>query len=127
MEPEFRPVLLLSFVLLMVAALLGTALAGLHLKGGLPRWPFGVLHGLVGGVGLGALLLALHGPPRGEAMGVGSFGRVAAVLLAAALLAGLAVPLLRLRRRRVPGVVIGAHAFVAISGVVVLAAYTLVG
>jgi hypothetical protein len=117
LEPEFRPVLLLlSFVLLMVAALLGTALAGLHLKGGLPRWPFGVLHGLLGGVGLGALLLALHGPPRGEAMGVGSFGRVAAVLLAAAL-----------RRRRVPGVVIGAHAFVAVSGVVVLAAYTLVG
>ena len=28
------------------------------------------------------LLLALRGPPRGEAMGVGPFGRIAAVLLA---------------------------------------------
>jgi hypothetical protein len=120
-------VLLLSFVLLMVAALLGMALAELHLKGGLPRWPFGVLHGLVGGAGLGTLLLALRGPPRGEAMGVGAFGRLAAVLLAVALLAGLAVALLRLRHRRVPGVVIGAHAFVAVTGVVVLAAYTLAG
>jgi hypothetical protein len=122
--------LVLSFVLLLIAALLGTALAALHLRAGNarpPRWPLGILHGSLGIVGLGALLLALCGPPRGEALGVGAFGRIAAVLLAAALLAGLAVVAARLRYRRVPGLVIGIHATIAVSGVVILAAYTLVG
>ncbi len=122
--------LLLSFVLLLIAALLGTALAALHLRAGHtrpPRWPFGALHGLLGTVGIGGLLLALRGPPRGEAMGVGAFGRIAAVLLAVAMLAGLAVLIARLRCRRVPGLVIGIHATIAVSGVVILAAYTLVG
>ena len=65
--------LLLSFVLLLIAALLGTALAALHLRAGNaspPRWPLGALHGLLGAAGLVTLLLALRGPPRGEAMGV---------------------------------------------------------
>ena len=87
----------------------------------------GVLHGIVGTTGLFMLLLALRGPPRGEALGVGSFGRIAAGLLAMAMLAGLAIFVARLRSRRVPSVAIGIHAAIAISGVVVLAAYTLVG
>ncbi|MGA3403693.1 MAG: hypothetical protein ABSC95_31155 [Acetobacteraceae bacterium] len=122
--------LLLSFVLLLIAALLGTALAALHLRAGNvrpPGWPFGALHALLGTVGLVALLLALRGPPRGEVVGVGGFGRIAAVLLAVALLAGLAVLAARLRYRRVPGLVIGIHATIAVSGVVILAAYTLLG
>jgi hypothetical protein len=122
--------LVLSFVLLLIAALLGTALAALHLRAGNhrpPRWLLGALHGSLGIVGLGVLLLALHGPPHGEAMGVGAFGRIAAVLLAVALLVGLAVLAARLRYRRVPGLVIGIHATIAVSGVVILAAYTLVG
>jgi hypothetical protein len=60
-------------------------------------------------------------------MGVGGFGRIAAVLLAAALLAGSAVLIARLARRRVPVLVIGLHATIAVSGVVILAAYTFVG
>jgi hypothetical protein len=123
--------LLLSFVLLLIAALLGTALAALHLRGvgnaRPPRWVWGALHGVLGTIGLGALVLALRGPPRGEAMGVGPFGRIAAVVLTLALLAGLAVLLSRLRYRRMPGLVIGIHATIAVSGVVILAAYTLVG
>jgi hypothetical protein len=122
--------LLLSFVLLLIAALLGTVLAALHVGAASPqppRWPFGALHGLLGLVGFAALLLALRGPPRGEAMGVGGFGRIAAVLLAAALLAGSAVLIARLARRRVPVLVIGLHATIAVSGVVILAAYTFVG
>jgi hypothetical protein len=119
-----------SFVLLLITTLFGTALAALHLRAGNtkpPRWPFGALHGLLGIVGLGALLIALRGPPRGAAMGVGGFGSIAAVLLAAALLAGLAVLIVRWRYRRVPGLVIGIHATIAVSAVVILAAYTLVG
>ena len=122
--------LLLSFVLLLIAALLGTALAGLHLRAGRagpPHWVAGALHGVLGVAGLGALLLALRGPPRGEAMGVGGFGRVAAVLLAVAVVAGLAVLVARWRYRRVPGLVIGIHATIAVSGVVILAAYALIG
>jgi hypothetical protein len=55
------------------------------------------------------------------------FGCVATLLLALALLAGLAIVLTRLRRRRVPGLLIGIHAMIAVSGVVILAAYALVG
>jgi hypothetical protein len=122
--------LLLSFSVLVAAALLGSCLAALHLPTGkamLPGWPLGLLHGLLGAAGLVMLLLALRGPPRGEAMGVGPFGRIAAVLLAMALLAGLATLAVRLRYGRVPGLAIGIHATIAISGVVILAAYTLVG
>jgi hypothetical protein len=121
---------LLAFVLLLIAAMLGTVLAALHLRT-LPSRPpgpaLGALHGLLGLAGLGVLLLALRGPPRGEALGVGNFGRIAAVLLAAALLAGVGVLVARLRYRRVPGLVIGVHATIAVSGVVILAAYTLIG
>jgi hypothetical protein len=122
--------LLLSFVLLLITASLGTALTALHLRGGPPRpprRPLGALHGLLGVAGLAALLLALRGPPRGEAMGVGAFGRISAILLAIAVVAGLAVLIARLRYRRAPGLVIGIHATIAVSGVVILAAYTLVG
>ncbi len=86
-----------------------------------------MIHGLVGIAGFIVLLLALRGPPRGEAMGVGEFGRVATALLAMALAMAIPIVLVRLRRRRIPGLVVGAHATIAVSGVVILAAYTLVG
>jgi hypothetical protein len=117
----------LSFALLLTAALLGSVLAALHLR--TERVPpgamFGALHGVLGVAGFVALLLSLGGPPRGAAMGIAPFGRAAAALFAMALL--VAVPIVMVRRRgwRIPGVVIGAHAAIAISGVVILAAYTL--
>lgn len=122
--------LLLSFLLLLIAALVGSVLAALHLRADAlpPRVAFGILHGFLGATGLAALLLALRGPPHGLAMGVGSFGRAAAALLLLALLAGLVILAmrLRLRRRRTPGLLIGIHAMIAISGIVILAAYTFV-
>ena len=122
--------LLLSFSLLLLAASFGTVLAAVYVR---PRRPLpfgrtlGALHGLLGLSGLAALLLALRGPPRGVAMGVGSFGRIAAALLALALLAGLALLTQRLRQRRQPVLVVGVHATIAVCGVVILAAYALVG
>jgi hypothetical protein len=115
--------LLLSFFLLLIAGLFGGVLAALHLRSGAvpPKAAFGILHGLLGAVGFATLLLALRGPPRGAAMGVGSFGGIAAALLVLALLAGLVI-----RRRRSPGLLIGTHATIAISGIVILAAYTFV-
>lgn len=118
-----------AFAVLLIAAVLGGVLAVPHLRGGstTPGWGGGVLHGVTGCAGFVALLIALAGPPRGDAMGVGGFGRVAAMLLALALLVGLTIVLARLRRRRVPGLLIGIHAMVAVSAVVILAGYTLVG
>ena len=115
--------LLLSFCLLLIAAVFGSVLATLHLRTEAvpPNAAFGVLHGLLGAVGLAVLLLALRGPPRGLAMGVGSFGGIAAALLVSALLAGLVI-----RRRRMRGLLIGIHATFAICGIVILAAYTFV-
>jgi hypothetical protein len=123
-------VLAVSFGALLIATLLGGGLAAAHLHaapGRLRGWWLGAVHGVLGVAGFGALLVALRGPPRGVAMGVGSFGASAAVLLAMALIAGLGILVVRLRGRRVGSLVVGVHATVAISGVVVLAAYVLVG
>jgi hypothetical protein len=121
--------LLASFTLLLIAAALGSVLAALSLRPGLPPPApmYGVLHGCLGAGGFVALLIALRGPPRGVAMGVGSFGALAAVLLGVALLAGLIMLAIRARVRQVPGLIIGIHATIAISGIVILAAYTLLG
>jgi len=119
----------LAFVALALGVLLGAALAVLHLREGAapPPWPFGALHGTIGVAGLAILALALRAPPRGVAQGVGSFGIIAAVLLALAALLGLALIAARLRGRRLAGALIGAHATLAISGFVVLMVYVLSG
>ncbi len=122
------PLLPASFGLVAAAALLGTVLALLHLRpaGRTPPWPLGALHGAIGAGGLAALLVALEGPPRGVAFGVGPFGTFSAALLALALLAGLLLlGALRLGRRS--GFVIAVHAALAVTGLAILAAYTLLG
>jgi len=120
--------LLLSLSLLGSAALLGAGLAVRYLQSEgrqLPRLPFAALHAALATAGLAALLLALTAPPRGAAMGVAGFGRVAAGFLVLALLSGLLPLSARLRRKRLklPNLVIGLHATLAVSGVVILAAY----
>lgn len=124
-----------AFAILALAVLLGSALAVLHLRaqtsaaekpsGPAVPWAVGALHGLLGVGGLGCLLLALRGPARGVEQGTASFGAIAATLLALAALAGGAILLTHLRKRR-PGALIGIHATLAIGGFVVLAAYLLV-
>ena len=119
-----------SFAILGSAVLLGAVLAVLHLRGegaAMPAWPLGGLHGLLALAGLGCLLIALGGPPRGLGTGTESFGKISAGLLALAALMGGVILILRLRKRRLPGVLIGLHATLAVSGFVVLAAYILVG
>ncbi len=69
------------------------------------------------------LLLGLRGPPRGVAEGAGSFGVIAAVMLALALLAALAIIAAQMRRRTPGMLVVAIHATLAIAGFVVLAAY----
>jgi len=99
-------------------------LALLYVRGMYQRNPIpGIIHGLTGAGGLGMLILALQGPRRGDAMGVGSFGAFAAVLLSLALVSG---PLIRLLARRLPnvaGAVIAIHASFAITAFVLFLAW----
>jgi hypothetical protein len=120
-----NPMLILSLATLSLAAVLGLALALLHMRpAGLPqRWP-GAVHGTLGALGFLALLSGARASAHGAAEGVGSFGDIAAVLLALALAAGLTVlVLLRRGRRGAAGVMIALHATVAILGYVILATY----
>ena len=118
-----------AFIVLGIAVLLGCVLALLHLRTGAapPPLPFGALHGLIAVAGLGLLALALRGPPRGLEQGTGSFGIIAAVLIALAALAGTALLAARLRKRQLPGTLIGIHATLAVGGFVILIAYVMTG
>jgi hypothetical protein len=78
-----------------------------------------VAHGAAGAAGtVLALRLILAGAPD-----PGGLGRVAAVLLAGALLGGAVLALAQLRRRRAPGLVVTIHATLGVAGFVILLAY----
>jgi hypothetical protein len=118
-----------AFYLLALAVVIGITLAILHLSRQEataaprpPAWLAGV-HALIGIGGLGCLALSLSGPPRGEAQGTGSFGFIAAALIALAFLVALAMLAARLKGRRLSGTLIGIHATLAVGGFVVLMAY----
>jgi hypothetical protein len=116
-----------AFAALAVAVLFGSLLAVAYLReaAATPPLPFGVLHGLIALGGLALLKLALRGPPRGVAQGTGSFGTIAATLFTLAAFVGLFQFALRLRGRRLPGTLIGAHATLAVGGFIVLLVYVL--
>ncbi len=121
--PGGCPVLTLSLLLVCAGALMGLSLAVLHGLGRRPPlWP-GLVHAATGLGGLGVLLAALGGPPRGVALGGAAFGSVAAAMLGAAALVGGVVLALKLRGTKPSVMLIGLHATVALFGVVVLAAY----
>jgi hypothetical protein len=103
-----------------LAVALGVGLATKALRGGRAGWWARAAHGIVGALALLALVWALDGPPRGVRSGAGGFGVAAAWLLAAALALGVA---LAFWRRAPPGVVIAAHAGLAITGVTLLLAW----
>ena len=87
--------LIAAFVVLGTAVLLGSALAILRVRtdgAAAPPWWFAGLHGIFAIAGLGCLLLALRGPPRGLATGTASFGLMAAVLIVLAALVGGGTP-----------------------------------
>jgi hypothetical protein len=112
-----------SVWVLTLAVAAGSVLALWHLRSvSRPPLVVGLAHGLTGAAGLAILLLSLRGPARGVDAGVGSFGTIAAILFAAALLAGAA--LLLLRRK---GMVMAIHAGIAITGYVLLLAWNSLG
>jgi len=91
-----------------------------------PAW-LAATHAAVAVAGYGLLVVALHGPRRGQETGTQSFGVVSAVLLGAALLVGLALLRTRLRKRPIAGMLVGTHASLAVAGFVILAVYALLG
>jgi hypothetical protein len=120
----------LAFGILCAAALLGLALAVSYLRRS-PARPHraavAVLHGAAGTAGLAVLLAALRGAPPRDAMGTAQFGQIGAALLAAALVLGLAIAWAAWRQRRAPGALVGAHAGLAVAGLVVLLALVALG
>jgi hypothetical protein len=125
-------VLSIALITLSVTVALGIALSVLHLRGSstphwMPRWMISALHGILGAAGLGALILALRGPPRGIQTGVAAFGSVAAVLLASALVVGLGIATLARRSGRGVGLLIAVHGTAAITAYVLLTAYISLG
>ncbi len=122
--------LVAAFVILAVAVLLGSVLAVLHLQTegrAAPPWSLAALHGILGIGGLGCLVLALLGLPRGLNQGTAAFGAGAAVLIALAALVGLGLLATQVLKGRRAGILIGIHATLAVSGFVVLAAYIFAG
>ena len=102
-------------------------LALLFLKTGARKPVLNLAHGLAGAAGLGALVWALQGPRRGDAMGTGAFGTVAAVLFALAVTIGVCLPGLHRRSPRMMGAALALHAGLAISGFVLFLAWTAIG
>jgi len=105
---------------------LGATLALLFLRG--QRRPIlGIVHGVAGAIGFCLLLVALQGPRRGDAMGVGSFGTAASVLFCIALVFGLLIAVMSRRAPRVTGLLIATHAGLAIIAFVLFLAWTSIG
>jgi hypothetical protein len=121
--------LIAAFYILGIAVLAGAALAILYLRSGgaAPPWWLAAMHVVLALTGLGCLLLALRGPPRGLEQGTGSFGTIAAVLIALAALAGAALLAARIAKRRPAELLVGAHATLAVGGFVILAVYVFAG
>lgn len=121
--------MIVVLAILLLAALFGTWLAiGVARGSTVPMARFvGPIHGLVGAAGLAGLMI-LHVPHHAlAALGLGSFVTGAKILLASALLLGILIVLAALRGRRTPGFLVGAHATLAISGIVLVLAIVSLG
>jgi len=120
----------LAFGILCAAGLIGLGLALRYLRGAAAspaHAAIPALHGMVGTAGLAVLLAVLNRPHPPSAMGTAGFGDISAALLVLALLLGLAVALAAWRGRRPAGAVVGAHAGLAIAGLVMLLALIVLG
>jgi hypothetical protein len=118
-----------ALAILAIAVLLGCLLAILYLRadGAAAPWPLAAFHGFVAVVGLFCLALALRGPVRGVEQGTADFGIYAVTLIGAAALIGVLLFVSHILKRRIPGLLVGIHATLAIGGFAILAAYIFVG
>ena len=87
-----------------------------------PRAAIRIAHAALGASGLAVLLYALWRSPLQAGMGTAGFGVIAGGLLALTLAVGLLLAHVTPRRRRPAAVLVGAHASLAIAGLVMLLA-----
>ena len=128
--PVLPNMLIAAFIALGIAVSIGSGLAIQHLRtegAKLLPWPLALLHVIFAIGGLGCLVLALRGPPRGLDQGTGSFGIIAAALIVMAALVGGWMLAARIVKRRPAGILIGIHATLAVGGFVILTAYVFAG
>ena len=120
---------MLSFALVLfsLAVLIGVAIGiRFSVDGRLPSRAIGAVHGLLGLSGLSALIVAVvSGAGTGDRYGTASFGPVAVILAALAVLAGAGIALLGRRAARSIGLLIAVHASLAVTAYVLLLAYAL--
>jgi hypothetical protein len=119
-----------ALIALVFAVLFGSWLAVLHFDGRPPErapWPLALLHAGLALGGFGLLAAALNGPPRGADQGMAAFGLTAAGLFAGAIALGLGIFVRFRLRRKGASALVGIHATLAISGIVILAANVLAG
>ena len=119
---------MLSFALVLfsLAVLIGVAIGiRFSVDGRLPSRAIGAVHGLLGLSGLSALIVAVSGAGTGDRYGTASFGPVAVILAALAVLAGAEIALLGRRAARSIGLLIAVHASLAVTAYVLLLAYAL--
>lgn len=115
--------------LLIGAATLGALLAVVQLQRAASPpipWYVGAVHGTIGASGT-ILMLAAPARAAASAGGAKGFRMIAAVLLVLAMAAGLWILRSRVTRRPLSFGLVGVHALLAISGVVLLGAYLAVG
>ena len=117
-----------ALIILVIAVLFGSWLAVLH-SAGRPAertpLPLALMHAGLALGGLALLAVTLRGPARGADQGVAGFGVTAAGLLAVAAIIGAQIFVRFRLRKKSAGALIGVHAALAVSGVVILAAYIL--
>jgi hypothetical protein len=118
-----------AVLLLLAAVVLGALLAIVRFsRARAPHvpWPASALHGLLGAGGtvLAALAPAIAGAAQA---GAGGFRWIGVTLLCLALVLGVVILSRRVLGRRLTTTIVGIHALLAISGVVVLSAYLAVG
>jgi hypothetical protein len=121
-------VLDIAFIALLIAVLFGSWLAVLHFDGRTPErvpWPVALVHAALALGGFGLLAMALRGPPHGADQGTATFGLAAAVLFAVAIAAGLGIFVRFRLRKKGANALVGIHATLAVSAIVILAAYVL--
>jgi hypothetical protein len=111
-----------ALALLILAAALGAYLVACYLRRRSAGRAVRLSHAGFGIAGLGALLLSLQTSGPASQMGTAGFGPTAAVLVALALLLGLALARAFWQRRRPNELLVGFHAGLAIAGLVLLLA-----
>ena len=117
----------LALVLLCGGAAIGGALAVLYLRGKSAPSLVLAVHATLGVAGIVALRVALRRGVPQSGMGTAGFGPIATALLGLAFLFGLRLAWLGWRKRRPSELLVGTHALVAITGIVLVLSLVALG